>query len=90
VTLRSAQKGSGEMARRCPTCGAIVKVVGMPDFIGDDRPVTMHYEAVCDELVRELASVSDSNLEFEAVSELEDLREKARRLVEMMEAKDVD
>lgn len=41
----------------CPTCGALVKSVGMPDFIGDEHPVTMHYEPVCEELVRELATV---------------------------------
>ena len=32
--------------KNCPTCGARCRVAGLPDFIGDVHPVTMHYEPV--------------------------------------------
>jgi hypothetical protein len=65
--------------RRCLTCGALVDVVAGYEFRGDERPARTHYEAVCDELVRQLADEDgDTTLDLYRVW--------AQRLVEMMEA----
>ena len=32
----------------CPTCGTLCRVVGQPDFPGDDEVCTVHYEPVND------------------------------------------
>lgn len=67
--------------RRCELCGALVKVSGLPDFPGDERPVTLHYQPACDALVRELAAVELGG----TIHVMRRLQEWAQRLVEAMD-----
>lgn len=68
----------------CPMCGALVWIVGAPDFPGDAKPTPMHYEPKCEKFVRDLAAEKQDTKDGTAYLFVE-FRKWARDLVAEMD-----
>jgi hypothetical protein len=82
------------MTRCCPTCGAILEIVGgLPDFIGDEHAVTWCEMPAGDRLVRDLAGfcgLDNKSSRRSLADSFFTYMEWAQRIIEESEANDAD